>query len=409
MLEEIFKRIDLGEITIDEINSMDISPLKEEFENSSYLDTALDSKIAYYDTLQMSLKISINSLYGALGNEYFPLFNRDVAASITGNGRIYIQGLSRFINEKLSQLFGEDDYRIYNDTDSGYFTLDILVKKMTEKEEMSKSEILNKIVSFNEKYIDKWVGEYTEKFAKDFNCFNPSVIGAKPEKIADKGLFVAKKKYALRAIWDEGSFLVDHPKISVTGLEIVRSSTPKFCRKWLKEVLPVILDEDERAVADFIKEVKKKFMEAPIDDIARVSGIGTLSYVGELGGKYMKVNDDGSPALNINGQPQSAPINVRAALNSNNFSIQKGLNNIFPLITAKDKIKYVFLKTPNIVGDEVIAFFDSRFLEKAGLVDMVDKEHMFDLVFLQPLQLMLDAVEYNINRNFTMELDDWDF
>ncbi len=357
----------------------------------------------------MSLKISINSLYGALANEYFPLFNRDVAASITGNGRIYIQGMSAYINKKLEGMFGAGNYTIYNDTDSGYFSLEKLVDLLNPNDEMTKAQILDKIVSFNEKYIDVWVDEYTDKFSADFNVFNKSVIGAKPEKIADMGLFVAKKKYALRAVWDEGSYLVENPKMAVTGLEIVRSSTPKFCREYLKKSLPIIMDEDERAVADFIKEVKVKFMEAPIDDISRVSGIGTLMYEGELGDKYKKVKADGSYDLNKNGRIQSAPINVRAAINSNLYSKEKGLDTTFPQITAKDKVKYVFLKTPNEVGDEVIGFFDSRFLDKAGLTELVNKEHMFNLVFLQPLQLMLDAVQYNVNKNFTMELDEWDF
>jgi len=355
----------------------------------------------------MSLKISINSLYGALANEYFPLFNRDIAASITGNGRIFIQGVANYVNEKLRSFLKTDhDFLVYGDTDSVYFSLEKIVDKLTVTKT---ADILDKMVSFDQKFIDGWVQEYIELYSDNFNAFNRSVIGAKLEKIADKGIFVAKKKYALRAVWDEGSYLVENPKMAVTGLEIVRSSTPKFCRVYLKKSLPIIMDQDEKAVADFIKDVKVKFMEAPLDDIARVSGIGTLSYIGDIGSRFIKVKDNGSYDLNKMGKPQTAPINARAALNSNIFAREQGIDSTFPQITAKDKIKYIFLKTPNIVGDDVIAFFDSRFLEKSGVDEMADREHMFETFFMQPLNLMLDAVQYNVKKNFEMDLDAWDF
>ena len=396
-LADIYERIQNGEITIDEINSMDLPSEKPDFK-------FIDSRIAYWDTYQMALKISMNSLYGALANEYFPLFNRDIAASITGNGRMFIQGVAIYINGKLRQALNTNhDFVVYGDTDSVYFSLEPLVAKMGKLE---KAEVLDKLINFDQKYLDVWVQEYIDSYATNLNAFNAKPIGAKLEKIADKGLFVAKKKYALRAVWDEGSFLIDNPKTAVTGLEIVRSSTPTFCRKYLKEVIPIILDEQERNVADFIASIKGEFMETDIDNISRVSGIGTLSYIRE-GEKLIKVKADGTYDFNKKGKKQSAPMNVRAAINYNEYVVKLGLDGTFPQITAKDKIKYAFLKMPNRLGDDVIAFFDSRFLEAANLSSFVDREFMFDTVFLQPLQLMLDAVEYNVNKNFEFDLDAW--
>lgn len=389
-LNEIYAKIEAGEITLDEINSMDLSHIKE------YDSNHIESRVAYWDTYQMALKIGMNSLYGALANEYFPLFNRDIAASITGNGRIFIQGLAIYINKKLqTALQTKYDFVLYGDTDSVYFTLDPLVQKLDVTE---KAEILDKLINFDQKYLDKWVQEYIDDYAEQFNAFNKKPIGAKLEKIADKGIFVAKKKYALRAVWDEGSFLLENPKTAVTGLEIVRSSTPGFCRKYLKQAIPIILDNGEKDVADFIASIKDEFMTAPVDYISRVSGIGSLAYDGDIG-KYQKPGKGGKML--------TAPMNVRAAKNYNIFIKQQGLDGQFPEITDKDKIKYAFLKMPNKLGDDVIAFHDDRFLDAADLTRFVDREYMFDLVFLQPLQIMLDAVGYNVNKNFEFDLDMW--
>jgi len=386
-LEEIYEKIEDGSMTIDEINNMDLSHL-------SGSDTShIESRSAYYNTYQMALKISINSLYGALANVHFLLFNRDVAASITGNGRIFIQGLANFINDKLKKVLKVEnfDFVVYGDTDSVYFTLGKLVEKFNEQD---KKVILDKLINFDKRYLDVWVQEYIEEYSDTFNAFNKDPIGAKLEKIADKGLFVAKKKYALRAVWDEGSILLEKPKLAVTGLEIVRSSTPSFCRKYLKDMVEVILDNDAKSTIERLTEIEELFWEAPIDDIARVSGIGSLEYEGEIG-RYTTFK---------NGKTLTAPMNVRAAMNFNNFIGNTGLTK-YPKITDADKIKYIFLKKPNILGDDVIAFIDSQFIEDSGLMKFIDRERMWEDFFISPLKIMLEAVGYELDQNF--EMDEW--
>jgi DNA polymerase elongation subunit (family B) len=383
-LEQIYEKIEDGSMTVDEINNMDLTHLKGS-------DTShIESRSAYWDTYQLALKISMNSLYGALANTYFLLFNRDVAASITGNGRIFIQGLANYINDKLRRVLNTNiNFVVYGDTDSVYFTLDELVKKF-EKED--NHEILNKLINFDHKYLDKWVQEYIDLYSDNFNAFNSEPIGAKLEKIADKGMFVAKKKYALRAIWDEGSILVDDPYLAVTGLEIVRSSTPTFCRKYLKEMVNIILDNDAKTTIEKLGALEQLFYEAPLSDIARVSGIGSLDYEGHIG-RYTKWKND---------KTLTAPMNVRAAMNFNLFVETTGLTK-YPQILVSDKIKYIFLKKPNILGDDVIAFLDEDFIEDSGLSKYVDKERMWTDFFIAPMKIMLEAVGYDLNQNFDME------
>lgn len=390
--EQVCTEIDNGTMTIDEINNT-VWDFRDDVDFEY-----LDSKIAYFDVYQMALKIAMNSLYGALANVHFPLFNRDIAASITGNGRIFIQGLANYVNDKLQRTLGsKTNFVIYGDTDSVYFTLDELVKTLQSKDAdiVGTAKILDKVLSFDKKLMDPWVQEYIDIYSDTFNAFNAEPIGAKLEKIADKGMFIAKKKYALRAVWDEGSFLVEHPKMAVTGLEIVRSSTPMFCRKELKKAIDIILDHDEKSVINFINESESKWMKESINNISRVSGIGTLDYQGDIG-SYHRINE--------NGKSLTAPMNVRAAMNHNAWVDEKKLSS-YAKITAEDKIKYCFLVHPNPLGDDVVGYIDEKFLVDAGLYKYVDKSRMWDNFFMSPLNIMLEAVQYDINTNF--EIDEW--
>jgi len=291
--------------------------------------------------------------------------------------------------ENDHNFFG-NDICVHN---SVYFSLDELVKKFDIDDNHI---ILEKLINFDHKYLEKWVQEYIDIFSDNFNAFNKDPIGAKLEKIADKGIFVAKKKYALRAVWDEGSILVDDPYLAVTGLEIVRSSTPPFCRKYLKEMVNVILDNDSKETVNKINDIEKLFYQASLVDISRVSGIGSLEYEGGIG-RY---------TVRKNGKILTAPMNVRAAMNYNIFLEKTGLTK-YPKITDSDKVKYCFLKKPNILGDDVIAYLDSDFIKDSKLERYVDKERMWKDFFLSPMKLMLESVDYDIEQNFSM--DEWGF
>lgn len=78
-----------------------------------------EMKESLYNTSQLVQKVLINSLYGALANKWFPLFNEDMAAAITGNGRYFIRKLANYIEETLQKMYKrKNPYVIYGDTDS---------------------------------------------------------------------------------------------------------------------------------------------------------------------------------------------------------------------------------------------------------------------------------------------------
>lgn len=100
------------EYSVDELNSLSTEELQELYHNAQMKEDE-------YHTAQLCKKVTINSLYGALGNAYFPLFNQEIAQAITGNGRFYIQHTADMIEETLqTHLSSSQKYIVYGDTDS---------------------------------------------------------------------------------------------------------------------------------------------------------------------------------------------------------------------------------------------------------------------------------------------------
>ena len=281
----------------------------------------------------------------------------------------------------------------------------IISSKFENKfEDMSieeKENFLDVLLMFVEKHLDKWVDEFTDIYAERFNSFNPSVIGAKLEKIMDKSLFVAKKRYAVRAIYDEGDILLRHPKIKATGLDTIRSSTPKLCRKYLKDALGHIMDESESYVQDYIADVKSKFLKAPIEDISRVSGVSSLDYKFDGINNWKKgvTGDDGKYKL------LGAPIAARSSLVHNKALVDFKLTLKYEEIKESDKIKYVCLKLPNPVNANVFGFLSTEILYELGIDKYLDREEMFQKFFLQPMKLMLEVIGFTPEK--TSSIDEW--
>lgn len=364
---------DVLEYTKEELEAMSINELNVLFREA-------ETKESLYDTRQLSEKLAINSLYGALGNRWFPLFNQDIARSITGNGRYFIKMMSNYIENRLQELNPrETPYGIYNDTDSFYFTIDDFVARSGLTDLTEQTNFADK---FYKEVIDAAVQQCIADYAKELNVYNPSVIGAEREIIADKGVFVAKKKYFARVLDSEG-VRYTKPKTKVMGLELIKSSTPKFSKENLQESLEIIFDSEKSNMQDWIEGVKDKFIKAPLGEIASVGGVSNLNF--RLGDKGI-------------------PIGARSAMVHNHYIDSNQLQDQFTKIQGGDKTKRLYLNEPNPLNSNIVAFLDDRFIEM--FKDYIDYETNFEKGFLKPLELMTNALNWDL-RHQVDELDDW--
>lgn len=354
----------------------------EELEN---LISISSEKETYYDTEQLTLKLLMNSLYGCLGNKWFPLFNEDFAAAITGNGRYFIQKSANYIEKHLQTLLPQDkEYVIYGDTDSFYFQIEPFMTKHQEKNPgLDINEYVEWADQFEKKIIQPVVQKSINDFCDELNAYNQEVVGVEREVISDKTVFAAKKKYYSRVRDSEGTrFPADDPYIKVMGLEIIKSTTPLWSKKYLKEAIPHILDKNETDLINWINSIKQTFMEVNPMEIATVGGVSRIDY---------NLTDKG------------VPFGSRAAIVHNNYVKEHELENSIAPINAGDKCKRLFLQQPNKFNSNVVAFTNDAFIKE---IDGIDYDTQFDKGFLSGLNLMVKCLDYNLEKE-TESIDDW--
>jgi len=356
---------------------------KKELENENDPEKRfeIEKKIARYNNLQLAKKVCLNSAYGALGNKFFRFFDIRQATAITTSGQLSIRWIENKLNNYLNRILDtEKDYVIASDTDSIYLSLDELVNR-TIKEKNGTTET-KEIIKFMDKvcetkiqpFIDR---SYTE-LAEYVNAYSQKMY-MKREALADKGIWTAKKRYILNVYNNEGVQYAK-PKPKVMGLEMIKSSTPAACRDKLWKCLDIIINKSEDDVIDFIEKFREDFRRENIADIAFPRGVNGISKYTE-NGTYGK----------------GTPIHVRGSIIYNRELDKKKLTKKYEKIKEGEKIKFIYLKEPNIMKSNVISF--SQILPKEfGIEKFIDYDLQFDKSFLEPLKIILDCICWKTER-----------
>lgn len=346
-------------------------------------DKKYQNDISRYTNFQMARKIQLNSLFGAWANYYFRYFDDRIAEGITITGQYIIRTVGEALDQYLNKVCGTKDfkYSFYSDTDSCYITLDPLVQKFYANK--SKADIVNILDKICEEKITGVINAACDRLAGYTNAFDRKII-FKREAIADRGIWVAKKRYALNVYNNEG-VTYSEPKLKVMGLEIVRSSTPECIRNTLKDAVKVAITQDEAALQKFINTAKIDFMKLPPEEIAFPRGANNLK-------KY-------SSSSHIYGQ--GCPMHVRGSLLYNHYLRQYGLTKKYETIGDGDKIKFLYLRTPNPIKENCVAFI-GKIPAEFKLDDYVDYETMWDKSFIEPLNGIVEGMGWNTSPQATL-------
>lgn len=348
-----------------------------------------------YNVRQLVEKTLINGLYGALANQYFPLFNEDIAAAITANGRFFIQKLANYIEEHLQSMHKADKpYIVYGDTDSVYFHIEQFVEMYKDKNPgVSLEEQITWADNFEQKIIQPVIQKCIDDFSTELNAYDVDAIGCEREIISDTAVFTAKKKYYARVRDSEGTlYPIDDPYIKVMGLELIKSTTPTFTKKYLKEAIPLILDGTDIELREWINSIKSEFLECSLLDICGSGGVNNLDY---------NLEDDISKGIV---KSVGIPIGARATLVHNRYITKINKTDIYTSINSGDRVKKIFLQEPNPLGSNIVAFTNDNFIEE--IKDYIDYDTNFEKNFLAPLQIMTNALKWDLNKE-TGEIDDW--
>lgn len=342
-----------------------------------------DAKLAArYHNMQLAKKIQLNSAYGALGNQYFRWFNHNHAEAITMSGQLSIRWIEKKMNQYMNKMLKEDnvDYVIASDTDSIYVTMESLVKSLENSDDLL---IVRAIDEFCEKRIQPYMDKSYQELADMMNAYQQK-MKMKRETIANKGIWRGKKMYILNA-WNVEGVQYEKPKLKLSGIEAVRSSTPHACRENIKKAFEIIMNGNQSDLLKFVEEFRSKFINMPFEDVAFPRGVKGLENYIDASTIYKK----------------GTPIHVKASLIFNNMLKIKKIRNI-PPIQNGDKIRFAYLMTPNPVNDTVIATPD-ELPDELNLDKYIDRETQFDKSFLEPLRSITSVIGWEAEQKATLE------
>ena len=167
-------------------------------------DPKLLKEISRCHNIQWAKKISLNSAYGAIGNQYFRFYDVRQATAITSSGQFVIQYIEKQVNKYMNEILqtkDQVDYIVASDTDSIYLTLDKLVDKVCK--DKTKEQKLNFVDKVATQKIEPFIEKCFKELADYTNAFDQKMV-MKREVIADKGIWTAKKRYMLNVLDEEG-------------------------------------------------------------------------------------------------------------------------------------------------------------------------------------------------------------
>jgi len=347
-------------------------------------DKKYEFEIAKNHNIQLARKIALNSAYGAIGNQYFRYFDVRHAEGITMAGQLTIRWIERDVNDFLNKLLKTKSvtYVVASDTDSIYIRLGEVVDKIF-KDKSDTRKIVKVMDRFCEETIQPQIDKSFDKLAKYVNAYEQKMI-MKREVIANKGIWTAKKRYILNVYNDEGVEL-KQPKLKIMGIEAVKSSTPAPCRAKIKEALNIIMNDDEDTLIKFIENFRKEFKSLPPHEIAFPRSCNNLKKYSSTTTIYQK----------------STPMHVRGALLYNNL-LKKNKLKKYETVQEGDKIKFIKLKEPNSLREDVISFI-SVLPKEFDLHKYIDYDSQFDKSFLEPLRFIVNAIDWSFERQSTLD------
>ena len=387
LLDERFPGIDLNEMSVEELEAfkLEVDDLRHE-----------------YALLENAYKVCANAGYGSAANEFFYFFLPMLASDITAECRNLTQtmwhNLEHFFHEDLwnrkdiQHQFGfeldeskHDWYReqivsCYSDTDSVYTTYGNLFRAMTEESQKKFDTVEKKILfilKFNKEFLDKQNNKWCDEI------FNPrhgkNIHEFELETISAAQLNITKKQYIKGLVYSKGKFF-EQPKLSATGVELVKGSSPMFCRKNLPKLLNKLMfefdpDHKEEFIMEFIEDMadlRRRFYQADIESISQSVNIGN----------YKKYVIDDKEMLRLGKQ---CPTSVHAIARYNYLAHKNGHDD---LIVKSGKIKYY-----NITIGRQHLFFGYPAGMLPSWAPPMDKYTQWEKNVIVPINRFLDVMD----------------
>ena len=395
----------------------------------------LENTEEFYNTMQLSTKIFINSVYGVFGTAFFNLADSDIAESITLQGqdliKFSVNEINKYINEhwntdyeghkriadRMKGIFGDTfDYdgfinkaksnilkistiQSYGDTDSAYITLQPLIDACNIPLEQQ----LEFDLAFYDEILESYMDEKFDNYAKVYHC-KKNLEKFELEKISRTIIMLAKKNYMCDVQWiDSGARFDPLEHITYTGFDVVKGTTTDYCREEMKNfvsyVFSVLNSGRKPTLGEIVtklKDIKKRFILQNPNDISITKSISNYeNFVFDDKSKEIqyyefKMDEDENGNKVMTNKKLPVPIHVRAAAVYNNmlFNKAKKYKSKYSFLKSGDKVRYYHIDQDNVFG-----FVPDMFpLEFAPPIDI---DTQFEKMLLSPLNRIVSALGYN--------------
>ena len=356
-------------------------------------DAGDNEKYTYFKSRQLIQKVVLNSLYGVLGLPVFRFYDLDNAEATTLTGQELIKFTKKIGNHFYNKELGDsEDYCIYIDTDSVFYSALPLVKKRFPTMDFESETLMSKRILDVADEMQGFLNKSYDYFAKNFLNLDKHRFEIKQELIAKSGLFIVKKRYGMKIINDNG---VKVNKLHVKGLDLVRSNFPKAMGKLLKDVLEDILATVPKdKIDDRIINFKESMKLVDFDKIAMPTGVKNLK-------KYSAGRNG-----NFTQFAKGAPAHVKAAITYNDLLDHFGVGGKYEKISNSEKIKWVYLKQ-NELGLNSCGY--KGYEDPQQIVDFMKKNIDYKKMYAQMLEkkimMFYDTLKWDepVNKKTSIE------
>jgi DNA polymerase elongation subunit (family B) len=343
---------------------------------------------------EQAIKLTMNSIYGAVGNSFFVCFNTEVAEAVTLQGQDMIKFSEKIVNKyfqehwhldtELHEKLGITSVRkihkplvIYSDTDSNYVTFQEVVASCNYPGDPK--ELILKI---NEYRFKGYLENCFEIYAKKWGTENRQDF--EMETLARNGIFLGKKKYVTNLVYEDGVHIESLTRLKITGVEMVKGGTPPFVRENLNYLTKFIFSKGKDFdIREFVMELKRIKKEFKMQEPQNVSAALSIN-------NYEKFIINDTTKFEVG---KGCPIHVRASGYHNYLLNNSKYKDKYALIRSSDKINFYFVKIKKETDNNVFGFLQGNY--PSEFAPPLDYDEQFTKTILDPINRFIEAMGHN--------------
>ena len=361
----------------------------------------LEAKIAELTALknelkneEQAIKLTMNSIYGAIGNAWFVCFNPDVAEAVTLQGQDLIKYSEKILHRYFHEFWHNDKELheklglttvkriakpmvVYGDTDSNYVTFQEVVASCDWQ-----GDPKDLILLINKYRLTDYLKECFKKYAVKWGTENYQDFEL--ETLAQNGIFLGKKKYVTNLVYSDGLHMESLSSLKFTGVEMIKGGTPSFVREKLVYLTRFIFSKGRnfvlREFTQELKTIKKEFKAQQAENISLAVNVNNYE-------KFILNDTTGFEVA------KACPIHVRAAGYHNYLLNSSKYKDKYPLLRSGEKIRFYFVATKNSAENNVFGFAQGTLPYE--FAPPIDYDEQFTKTILDPINRFIETMGHN--------------